>query len=212
MDSQFNRFTDESLLNEGILIMDLKGDVLRTFTDITVADSIFNFTVRHNILKVFRDKYFRVAQFIYYEDSQDGTPDIIYITVPIRAASGNEERFLIELIDIRKMMKQIITPFMQTVEDHTFILSANGTVLYHPYHPNIVLNNIYRDEKKCISCHVNFSMEKTMLKKGKGWGIKQEQVTKKLLTFSMVTVAGISWSVVVNTPFEIISKANRAQF
>ncbi len=80
---------------------------------------------------------------------------------------------------------------------NVWILTENGTLLFHPKQPEMFGKNIYTTEKKCFECHKNFDFEKMIIEgkeniKGKAIAPLGEE---RIIAYSKASLDNISWSV-----------------
>ncbi len=144
--------------------------------------------------------------------SRDVKDSKVLISVPAFDRNNDYRGLVIEIINLNKILKEIITPFMDTYGAHAFLLSDSSEILYHPYHPERTFKKFNNPSRSCKKCHQNFLLEKRMLKLESGWGTKEDYGDKKLLSFAKIQLANISWITAVKTPYDEIARANRRQF
>lgn len=176
------------------------------------SDSLFPFTLRNQALALFHSDSASAQPVIFAANAAGFHSNPIYFFIPVFDKKDTFIGVMIASIDLGKIINDILTPTMQAYGDRTFILSDSGTILYHPYHPQMVSRNIYRDEQNCRACHFNFDLEKTMLNQTKGWGIKEDRQKASLLTFAQISSNRIKWSVVMDARYETLSHTNRRLF
>jgi len=139
--------------------------------------------------------------------------DFVCICVPVYNLSGTFLGVLLGVIDLKESLSDVIDPYVLNENVHIFILSSTGVVIYHPVHPEMVRNNINDNTGYCLECHDNFNLEKRILTEQSGWSQKRESKTKeKLLSFSKVNLPGVSWSLAIDMPYQVITEANSKQF
>jgi signal transduction histidine kinase len=139
--------------------------------------------------------------------------DRICIRVPVYNDDDKFFGLIIGIIPMGTSLNSILTPTIEQEEVHTFILSEDGMLLYHPIHPEMIRNNIRDDSGVCENCHNNFDIEKRMLVEESGWGEKRNVAEdRRLLSFSKINLPGVSWSVGIDMPYSLITKANSTQF
>jgi signal transduction histidine kinase len=137
----------------------------------------------------------------------------ICIRVPVYAANDEFLGLIIGVISIDVSLKSLLAPTVNQEETHTFILSENGDVLFHPIHQEMVRNNIRDITGKCFKCHDNFDIEEKMLVEESGWGEKRNiEEERRLLSFSRINLPGVTWSVGIDVPYNRITEANSIQF
>ncbi len=137
----------------------------------------------------------------------------ICIQVPVYDFEDNFAGMILGVIAIDISLNSLLAPTIEQEKAHTFILSGNGDVLFHPLHPKMVRNNIKDNTGPCIKCHSNFDLEKRMLLEESGWDEKRDNLgDRRLLSFSRIHLPGVSWSVGIDMPYSQITEANSTQF
>ncbi|MCK9424733.1 MAG: PAS domain S-box protein [Ignavibacteriaceae bacterium] len=88
----------------------------------------------------------------------------------------------------------------------TWLLDNNGTLLYHPKHPEMLMFNLHRQDETCRECHDSFKYVETILAKTSGtteYQLKDNQ--QKLSSFTSLSYKNISWKIVVNMPLDEVT-------
>ena len=84
-------------------------------------------------------------------------------------------------------------------EDYLWILGRDGTLLYHPYHPEMVGNNVGSPKDDCAGCHRSFELEQEMVRGAIGYGWNDvPKGRKKIIAYAPLTVANVQWSIAVS--------------
>ena len=137
----------------------------------------------------------------------------ICIRVPVYGKNNEFLGLILGMVSLTTSLNSFLAPTIEQEESHTFILSNEGTLLYHPTHPEMVLNNIMDNTGTCLKCHYNFDLEKRMLVEKSGSAEKRNVIQeRRLLSFSRINLPGVIWSVAIDMPYRQITKANSTQF
>jgi len=122
-------------------------------------------------------------------------------------------------MDVRELAQTFLKPIKIGITGYAWILNEEGTLLYHPSHPEMIWRNIFKNDGTCFECHKNFENEKRMV--GGYAGTKEYFVKtsgRKLIAYHPIRISGernlsgrdnkgiIKWSIAVSTPYsEVIS-------
>ncbi len=139
--------------------------------------------------------------------------NFVCLRVPVYNRDKQFIGLLIGVIDLEAALQPVIQPLLFGTEIHVFILAQNGTVLYHPTHPEMTYNNINDSTGYCRQCHQDFNLEHRMLNESYGFGEKtQHTEEQKWLTFARISLPGMFWALGLDMPYREITKATRFQF
>jgi len=198
---------------ETIIFLDIDGNIVNSFPEDIIENRNYRIDHMHHIIEAY--KSFKQKQnavicadaFIIYKES------FICIRVPVYDLDNVFSGLIIGIIDVNKSLDSFIKPVLSEEGVHLFILSDNGTLLYHPMHPEMIHNNIYNKKGNCLNCHIDFFLESRMTQNESGWGMKTSiDDTDKLLSFTRIHLPGISWSLAIDTPYRLLTEANSKQF
>ncbi len=110
-------------------------------------------------------------------------------------------------LDMREFLTaQLGTAVPDVPLDQIWIMDKEGTLLFQPYHPNMVFRNIHQGEKSCRSCHTSFDHAEEMMRTKQGvvdYTIKGYPT--KVAAFAPMEFEGVSWLVVVSAPYDRIT-------
>jgi PAS domain S-box-containing protein len=110
-------------------------------------------------------------------------------------------------LDMREfLLNQVRDENPQMNLDQVWIISRDGTLLFQPDHPEMVLRNIYKGEGNCSACHLSFKYIEDILVKGQGtvdYEIRKHP--KKIAAFTTMDIENVSWVVVVNAPYDRVT-------
>ncbi len=90
--------------------------------------------------------------------------------------------------------------------DQVWIMDKDGTLLFQPDHPEMVLQNIYQREGNCRQCHPSFDYIEEILTKRLGTAdYRIRNHPKKIAAFAPMEFENVSWVVVVNTSYDRVT-------
>ena len=90
--------------------------------------------------------------------------------------------------------------------DQVWIMDKDGTLLFQPDHPEMVLRNIYQREASCRSCHISFDYIEGILIKRQGTADYEiRSHPKRIAAFASMEFENVTWFVVVNTPYDKVT-------
>jgi hypothetical protein len=105
----------------------------------------------------------------------------------------------IDLKEVLAAFLPIASPY--AAKEKVWIMDRDGTLLFQPEHPEMVLKNFHLQNKTCRKCHLSFKYVETILTEKEGTTeYKLKEGPKKLASFSSVEFKNISWEIVLNLP------------
>ncbi|MBU2585708.1 MAG: PAS domain S-box protein [Bacteroidetes bacterium] len=110
----------------------------------------------------------------------------------------------IDLEEVIAAFLPIASPY--AAKENVWITDRDGTLLFQPEHPEMVMKNIRQQDETCMQCHASFDHLETILTERQGtteYQLKKGQ--KKLASFSITEFMNISWKIVICIPYEEIS-------
>lgn len=103
-------------------------------------------------------------------------------------------------INLKYVLEKYLQPLQLTKSDFAWLLDDEGTLIYHPNHENMVLQNIFQSDTECKDCHRSFDIQKNMLVNKSGYGeytIGDEPI--KIMAYSPIKIANRQWLLAVST-------------
>ncbi|OGL38912.1 MAG: hypothetical protein A3C43_01970 [Candidatus Schekmanbacteria bacterium RIFCSPHIGHO2_02_FULL_38_11] len=159
----------------------------------------------------------------------------IIISFPIHKQTkteiGEGKEFLgilVCYIDVKELAQTFSKPIKRGVIGYAWILNEDGTLLYHPSHPEMIWRNIFKNDGTCFQCHESFENEKRMVR-GE-IGTKEYFVKtggKKIIAYYPIKIFDkryiprlsekgmriANWSIAVSSPYSnvisLIKQSNR---
>jgi len=87
-----------------------------------------------------------------------------------------------------------------------WIMDRDGTLLFGPDHPEMVMRNIFKREASCQSCHFSFRYAEEILTKREGtFDYRTKTHPKKIAAFASMEFENVSWVVVVNASYDRVT-------
>lgn len=108
-------------------------------------------------------------------------------------------------------MKEFLTGQLGSIDpklnlDQVWIIDKDGTLLFQPNHPEMVLRNIYQRGGDCRQCHISFNYVEEILIKRQGTADYEiRSHPKKIAAFAPMEFEKVSWVVVVNTAYDTVT-------
>lgn len=127
------------------------------------------------------------------------TPEIIYFVSPI----NNSGRIIFLSINSLVMANYFLSSIQSNRKGNTWILTENGTLLYHPTQPGMAGRNIYSTDNTCFQCHRSFDYEKVVIEgkaNSKGKGIDPSE-DERIIAYSKVDLDDISWTIFLSANY-----------
>lgn len=103
-------------------------------------------------------------------------------------------------IDLEYVMEKYLLPLQLTKSDFAWVLDDEGTLVYHPNHEDMVLQNIFQSNTECNDCHQSFDIQKNMLINKNGFGeytIGDEPL--KIMAYSPIKITNRQWLLAIST-------------
>jgi PAS domain S-box-containing protein len=135
----------------------------------------------------------------------------LVLLTPIARPKGGENGLLILELSINTISRKFLAPIKAGIRGHAWMMSGNGTLLYHPTQPKMVGKNLYKADKSCFDCHKSFDVERKILESGDiGFSSYIAPYGEdKLIAFSRVKVSDLSWIVCVSIPYSEVTFSMR---
>ena len=130
------------------------------------------------------------------------------ITLLAPVADGARPKgLLIMELSIDTISKKFLAPIKAGIRGHAWMMSGNGTLLYHPTQPKMVGKNLYKADKSCFDCHTSFDVERKILESGDiGFSSYIAPYGEdKLIAFSRAKIADLSWIVCISIPYSEVT-------
>jgi len=157
-------------------------------------------------------KYLTIASNLKFQEIQ-------YID---QIASGRKVKIITPLKRNGRLLGAIVVDVTIDVFNHKFfseiksgergyawMMDGSGALVYHPTEPAMVGKNIYNADESCFRCHTSFKTE-AMILKTPDVGFSSYVSPKgedKLIAFSRVSIAQMSWIVCVSIPYSEVIKS-----
>lgn len=129
--------------------------------------------------------------------------------VMLAAIGRYQEKRGIMIIDILidAINKKFLAPVRAGIRGHAWMMDSNGTLLFHPTQTSMVGKNLYDADSTCFECHTSFEVEKKILESGNiGFSSYIAPYGEdKLVAFSGVKIAQLSWIVCVSIPYSEVT-------
>lgn len=134
----------------------------------------------------------------------------MYIAYPY-FEQGRLKEILFISISIEDISRYFLGGITSGEKGYAWMMNKEGTLLYHPTQPAMVGGNIYKAEKKCFNCHVNFDIVKKIIEgKTSNYGRYIAPTgTDKIIAFSTVDMDKISWAIAISSPFSEVTATTR---
>lgn len=134
----------------------------------------------------------------------------VYMATPIYSRGVIEGAVLFKT-PVSVVADRFLSPVRSDRTANAWIMDKDGTLLYHPSHPEMVGGNIYKANSKCFECHIGFDLEKRILE-GRASDYGRHIVptgVDKILAFSTVTMDNILWIIAVSSPYSVVTYATK---
>lgn len=110
-------------------------------------------------------------------------------------------------INIEDIANHFVGKIKSGSRGYAWIINNNGTLLYHPTQPAMMGGNIYKTERRCFNCHLNFDLERKIIEgKAGNYGRHIAPTGEdKIIAFSILNIDSISWIIAVSAPYSEVT-------
>jgi PAS domain S-box-containing protein len=131
----------------------------------------------------------------------------LVLFTPITDSRGRRNGLVLVNLSINTITRKFLAPIKAGIRGYAWMMSGDGTLLFHPTQPKMVGKNLYKAHKSCFDCHKSFDVEKKILESGDiGFSSYIAPYGEdKLIAFSKVKVAEFSWIVCVSIPYSEVT-------
>ncbi len=146
---------------------------------------------------------------IYNDDNiiKNGT---IKLCTPV--VSGGRAIGAVELdISLDSINRKFLAPIRSGKKGYAWMMSDDGTLLYHPSQPGMIGRNLYRASRSCFVCHKSFNTERWILRGGRTGASSYVAPfgEDKLIAFSKLSMFGRKWIVCCTIPYSEVTRSLR---
>jgi PAS domain S-box-containing protein len=117
-------------------------------------------------------------------------------------------------ISLDEIFQKHLKPIRLIPRGHAWLISKDGTLVYHPTQPGMIGNNIYSGNMICFKCHKSFEAEKMILRESIGAGYHYYYSPEKLdkvIYYAGMRVRDQAWILCVSIPYEeLLSAINKS--
>ena len=176
---QFKNIYDKIGLFEDIIYLNRDTKVVTSYPENPVLN-MDQFRHARDIIRLYKSSpSTRYHSVICTRELLQKEGNWICIRVPVYGKNNEFLGLILGIVSLTTSLNSFLAPTIEQEESHTFILSNEGTLLYHPTHPEMIRNNIMDSTGTCLKCHYNFDLEKRMLVEKSGWAEKRNVVREK---------------------------------
>ena len=131
------------------------------------------------------------------------TPETIYFVSPM---NNNTEKTIFLSINSVDLANHFLNRIKFSRKGNIWILTGNGTLLYHPTQPDMAGRNIYSTDRTCFRCHKSFEFEKAVIEnKVNATGKAIDPFgDERVIAYSKVNIDDISWRVFLSANYSDI--------
>ncbi|MDA8168140.1 MAG: ATP-binding protein [Nitrospiraceae bacterium] len=143
--------------------------------------------------------------------SEKGLSDrIIKVFTPV-ISNGRWAGALGVDIYLESLNDAYLAPIRSGKKGYAWMMSSDGTLLYHPTQPGMIGKNLYKASSECLGCHKSFDTELWILKSGQ-MGASSYIAPfgeDKLIAFSKMNILGKKWIVCASIPYSEVTTSIR---
>ncbi len=124
---------------------------------------------------------------------------------------SNGQKIIAQIsISLDEIFQKNLKPIKLIPKGHAWLISKEGTLIYHPTQPGMIGNNIYSNNPICFKCHKSFEAEKMILKESIKSGYHYYYSPEKLdkvIYYAKVPVFDQEWILCVSIPYDELQSA-----
>ncbi|MGB7621271.1 MAG: PAS domain S-box protein [Terriglobia bacterium] len=149
------------------------------------------------------------SSFLIFKAMQPGdlSPDGLGVDRPITGAIS----LVVDMKELLSAQLALVNP--ERKPPQAWIVDANGTLLFHSDHPEMVMRNFHQVAGQCIQCHTSMDYIAKILREKQGIvNYAVGHSSEKLGAFAPVQFENANWIVVVNAPYDDVTAFVRRSF
>ena len=117
-------------------------------------------------------------------------------------------------LSLDEIFKRHLKPIRISERSYAWLISRDGTLIYHPTQPNMVGNNIFDYNPACLRCHKDFEVERLILKENIVYGYQyyySPEKQDKIIYYSKLSFLDQEWILCLSVPYsELMSVINKS--
>ncbi len=128
----------------------------------------------------------------------------LIIAEPIQGGEGRVKGLIVVELYLDSINKRFLYPARLGQKGYAWMVSSDGTLLYHPTEPQMIGRNIFRADETCFKCHRSFDVEKKIIMDSSDFGYRTYIAPSgedKLIAFSKVRFQDMNWIVCMSIPY-----------
>jgi signal transduction histidine kinase len=161
-----------------------------------------------------------LASEILPEKSNDNKSERTFLVVlPIKNSvvtqSTKANLYISFLVKFDSLIEHFVMPLELSHNDFIWILDGNGRLIYHPKHEEMLFNSIYDDDTDCLSCHISFDKQKSMLlSKVPSYGEHQVigDEPSKIFAYVPIIIENQKWFIAISTLLPDVTEGLKNKF
>ncbi|MEZ0343372.1 MAG: PAS domain S-box protein, partial [Caldimicrobium sp.] len=117
-------------------------------------------------------------------------------------------------LSLDEIFKRHLKPIRISERGYAWLISRDGTLIYHPTQANMIGNNIFHHNPVCLRCHKDFEIEKLILRENIGYGYQyyySPEKQDKVIYYSKLSFLDQEWILCLSVPYsELMSVINKS--
>jgi hypothetical protein len=113
-----------------------------------------------------------------------------------------------ETLEIDKLFFELIKEnHFNSEKEHFGVMDKSGTLYFHADHPEMVNENVKKQNDACLNCHISFNHVNTMLIKKEGnVEFQLKNAPNQLAGYTTLEINNISWLLVLDLPSKEVTQ------
>ncbi len=211
--SEYQRTFDKIKGFQHIIYVDTAGVALIGYPSDFPCPSRQSHEIHERFLQALGQAKIKQQTIIFSKNVSINKEVFICLISPIYSTQNRFSGAILGILNVRESLNSALTPIVGSEQNFAWVLNDQGFLIYHPKHKDMLLQNIFRHEKNCLKCHLNFDLEKEAITKTTYIGIKANlNSTRQIIAFARVNLENSHWIVAVSSPFDLVASAIMSLF
>lgn len=114
--------------------------------------------------------------------------------------SGGAKDVLVIHVNLSALIDRFLGPIGSRPGIEAWLIAGDGTLLYHPSHPEMMFRNVTQPREECLKCHVDFNAQRAMLSADRWVGTyRAGNRGLRVAATHRIHLANTTWTVVVSS-------------
>ena len=118
-----------------------------------------------------------------------------------------------KVVSFNWIVKQYIAPVNLGTKGAAWVMDGRGRLLFHPFHPEMILRDISEKSEDCVSCHPSFEIQKRMIVAEAAYGeYTVGEESTKIMSHVPIDIQDERWIIVITDYLSEVTAILRGRF